>query len=168
MTLGGEPPGMVCDAPLNDADASAGVEVEQVRTLAVLRELVDVQARSYVGLGLPENVTTKLLPTSERMLAPHRIWLLARHEGQPVAAAMVLFSHSIAGLYWVATLPERRGRGLGEACTRAATNAAFALGARAVVLQASPQGAPSTHGSAIASSRATRGISSRARERDSA
>ena len=59
-----------------------------------------------------------------------------------VAGAMVLASHGIAGIYWVATLAESRGRGYGEAVTRAVANDAFQRGADAVVLQASPFGEP--------------------------
>ena len=55
---------------------------------------------------------------------------------------MLLFSHGIAGLYWVGTVPESRGRGLGAAVTRTLANHAFERGARAVVLQASPAGEP--------------------------
>jgi len=40
-------------------------------------------------------------------------------------------------------LDQYRGRGLGEAVTRAVTNAGFDLGARINTLQASPMGAPS-------------------------
>ena len=61
---------------------------------------------------------------------------------EAVAAAIAILSHGIAGLYWVAALPEARGRGLGEACTRLAGNRAFELGARCVILQASAQGEP--------------------------
>ncbi len=63
-------------------------------------------------------------------------------EERPAAAAVAILSDGIAGLYWVATLPEARGRGLGEACTRLAGNRAFELGARCVVLQASKMGEP--------------------------
>ena len=46
----------------------------------------------------------------------------------------------MAGVYYVGTIPEARGRGLGSLCTRAATKAGFDLGARTVILQASQQG----------------------------
>jgi predicted GNAT family acetyltransferase len=59
-----------------------------------------------------------------------------------VAAAQTLLSHGIAGVYWVGTVDDARGRGLGEAVTRAVTNAAFDLGARANTLQASIMGEP--------------------------
>ena len=43
---------------------------------------------------------------------------------------------------FVGTKVKARGRGLGEALTRAATNAGFDLGARLASLQASPEGYP--------------------------
>jgi ribosomal protein S18 acetylase RimI-like enzyme len=76
------------------------------------------------------------------MLRPHLITCLARCDGEPAAAALAILSHGIAGIYWVGTLESHRRRGLGEACTRAVGNAAFARGAAAVVLQASRQGEP--------------------------
>jgi len=42
----------------------------------------------------------------------------------------------------VGTVPEYRRRGLGDAVSRAATNAGFELGARIVALEASPMGLP--------------------------
>ncbi len=60
----------------------------------------------------------------------------------PVASALALRAGEVAGLYYVGTVPEARGRRLGELCTRAATNAGFDMGARTVVLQASIMGEP--------------------------
>jgi len=140
MTLADTSPGMACDAPLPVPPLDPSIELEQVETLTSMHKLIAVMASAYVSLGLPEGVTHKIFGEPERLLRPHLAWFLARHEGAPAATAMVLFSHSIAGVYWVATRPELRGLGLGEACTRAATNAAFARGARAVILQASRMG----------------------------
>ena len=67
---------------------------------------------------------------------------IARVGGAPAAVSMVVLSHGIAGVYWVGTTPEVRGRGLAGALTRLATNTGFDLGARAVVLQASVMGEP--------------------------
>lgn len=64
-------------------------------------------------------------------------------DGRPAAAAqLVLAGDAGAGIYFVATREEARGRGLGTAVTAAAVNAALAAGARAVALQASPMGLP--------------------------
>jgi predicted GNAT family acetyltransferase len=55
---------------------------------------------------------------------------------------MTLVTHGVAGVYWVGTTPDARGRGLAELCTRAAGNAGFDLGGRIASLQASPMGEP--------------------------
>ena len=55
---------------------------------------------------------------------------------------MLIFSHTIAGIYWVGTVSDARGKGLAETCVRAVTNEAFRRGAPLVVLQASKFGAP--------------------------
>lgn len=142
LSLGDSPPGMVCEAPLAEAPHGPQIEIQQVQTTRELVALTAVQVRAYASIGLPENVTESVFGEPERLVAPHVLWFLAHHEGAPAAAAMVLLSHGIAGIYWVATTPEQRGRGLAEACVRSATNAAFARGARAVVLQASRMGEP--------------------------
>ena len=55
---------------------------------------------------------------------------------------MTIVNHGVAGIYWVGSLDEARGRGLGRAVTAAATNAGFDLGAEVASLQASPMGGP--------------------------
>jgi predicted GNAT family acetyltransferase len=63
-------------------------------------------------------------------------------KGEPAGTAMAMLSYGIAGVYWVGTAKKARGIGLGEYCTREVSNAAFALGARKVILQASKFGEP--------------------------
>ena len=48
----------------------------------------------------------------------------------------------MAGIQLVGTIPDARGRGLGELCTRWAVGVGFDLGASAVVLEASEAGEP--------------------------
>jgi predicted GNAT family acetyltransferase len=55
---------------------------------------------------------------------------------------MIVFSHSIAGIYWVGTIESFRKKGLAEVCTATVTNEAFRRGASSVILQASPFGEP--------------------------
>jgi predicted acetyltransferase len=55
---------------------------------------------------------------------------------------MTIVSHGVAGIYWVGSLEQARGKGLGRAVTAAATNAGFELGAEIASLQASPMGKP--------------------------
>jgi hypothetical protein len=53
---------------------------------------------------------------------------------------MTIVSHDVAGVYWVGSVEEVRGRGLGRAITATATNAGFDLGAEIASLQASRMG----------------------------
>ena len=76
----------------------------------------------------------------ERFLEPHIAAVVAYRGDEPVAAAMTLLSHGIAGVYWVATLAAARGQGLADVVTRAVTNRGFELGAAVNTLQASPMG----------------------------
>ncbi len=138
----GAPPGMVCEAPLAEPPRDPRLSFEFVSSAAVLTRWVEVQASSYASLGMPETAVFEAMRWPERMLGPHSLFLLGRYDGAPVAGAMALLSHGIAGLYWIGVRPEMRNRGLGEAITRVINNAAFARGARAVVLQASNMGLP--------------------------
>ncbi len=68
--------------------------------------------------------------------------VVASVDGEDAAIAWSVVVDQAATVGWVGTLPQFRRRGLGELVTRAATNAAFDLGARLVTLQASPSGEP--------------------------
>jgi ribosomal protein S18 acetylase RimI-like enzyme len=82
-----------------------------------------------------------LLFHGETILAPHIAAFVAYVEDAPAACAMTLVSHGVAGVFYVATVESARRRGLGDALTRMAARAGFALGARAAWLGASEMGA---------------------------
>ncbi len=67
-----------------------------------------------------------------------RVWV-GRVDGRPVATAAACIDDTFVGVYAVATIPEARGRGYGEAVTWAATTCRPELSA---TLQASPMGLP--------------------------
>lgn len=139
---GARPPVMSRRAPFMAPEALEGKQVRVAASLADWQRFVDITATSYVSMGFPEHITRALMSSPSRM--QRRVWhcALASDGGIDSAAALALFSHSIAGLYWVGTLPRARNRGLAAACVQFLTNHAFELGARAVVLQASEAGAP--------------------------
>lgn len=136
------PPEMVCRARLDDAAAPPGCELRWVTDEAGVRDFMTVSARAYSSLGMPVEVVDAMIDPGRMCVEPYVQTVVAYLDGAPVSAAQTLLSHGIAGVYWVGTVEAGRGRGLGEAVTRAVTNRAFDLGARASTLQASPMGEP--------------------------
>ncbi len=70
-----------------------------------------------------------LLFHDQTIVAPHVAAFVAYLEAEPVACAMTLVSHRVAGVFYVATVERARRRGLGDALTRMAARAGFAMGA---------------------------------------
>ena len=135
-----EMPGLVLDRRLPDAPLPVEAALHAVETVEQARSFASVAIRAYTALA--SDPLEASLARPEGLLRPHVIAVLATVRGEPAATALAVLSHGIAGVYWVGTTEPHRGRGLGEACTRAVGNAAFARGARAVVLQATRQGEP--------------------------
>ena len=141
--FGAPGPEMVCRARLAESALPGGVEMRRLTTLEEVGHFADVNGRAYATYGMPPETAPAVLSRPERFLgAPNLVNMVAYLDGEPAAAAQTLLSHGIAGVYWVGTIDAARGRGLGEAVTRAVTNAAFDLGATANSLQASVMGEP--------------------------
>jgi hypothetical protein len=135
-------PGMVLERRLAETEPPLGVTLARVEAPDDAAAFADVQGRAYATYGMPPDVAPLALGNLDVLRAPHIVTILARLDGAAVAGAMTILTHGIGGIYWVGTVPEARGRGLAEVVTRAAGNAAFDLGARLVVLQASEMGEP--------------------------
>lgn len=97
------------------------------------------------GYGLPAAIGDPLLralsvlPAGPGTLLRHYLALLG---DAPVATATLLLAGGAAGIYWVATVPEARGRGIGAAVTLAALRAGRADGMGVGVLQSTAMGVP--------------------------
>jgi len=78
-----------------------------------------------------------MLPSGPETALRH---YLARLDGTAVATATLFLGGGTAGIYYVATLPEARGRGIGAAVTLAALREGQASGEQVGVLQSSPMG----------------------------
>lgn len=138
----GDAPGMVLDRPLSGEIPHRGVDIRHITDIAGIMDFAFVVRESYQSLGLPADISDQIFASPDRMLQPHNDWVVAYDSDRPVSAAMTLFFHGAAGLYWVGTLQNSRGKGLGRACVHEATNEAFRRGASLVVLQASKFGEP--------------------------
>jgi hypothetical protein len=143
LHLSGESPGMVVGVRLPAGPpVPDGVAVGEVETEADVRDFAQVMADAYATYGMPPDVAPAVLPTLDVLRAPHIASVLVRLGGRPAAGAMVIVTHGVAGVYWVGTRPEARGRGLAALATRRVTNLGFDRGARLGALQASVMGEP--------------------------
>jgi GNAT superfamily N-acetyltransferase len=135
-------PEMVCRSPLPhlDGDVSALGGIDDA---AAYWRICD---EAYPSIGFSEGMFSEIFPP-ELLLEDDRVWAcLAHEEGRPVACASLWLTAGsgspVGFIGWVGALPQARGRGLAAACTVAATNKAFELGAELASLQASPMGEP--------------------------
>lgn len=138
-----EMPEMLLAERVEEVPLTAGAELRRLETAEDAAAYWRVAAAAYESIGFPPAVfghyegLEKLAAEGAKAVA-----FLALLEGAPVSIAMTIVNHGIAGIYWVGSLGEARGRGLGRAVTAAAANAGFDLGAEVVSLQASPMGKP--------------------------
>jgi ribosomal protein S18 acetylase RimI-like enzyme len=135
-------PGMFIEGMLEDKPLPDGVTLEHVTNKAMVDDFAEVVALSYTKLGLPQEVGRSMFSDSSAFLVPHLYAVVAYRDNKPASCALALMSHGIGGIYYVGTVEAARGMGLAEHCTRAVANAAFKLGARCVILQASMHGEP--------------------------
>ncbi len=138
----GNTPGMAVDlAKLDDHGLSVpGLVIEKVQGPQALASFASVAA---AGFELPPGSEKGCFTLLEGLgydlpLASY----LGIYNGEPVAISQVFLGEGVAGIYWVATLPAGRGKGIGAAMTLAPLLDARRMGYRAGILQSSPMGYP--------------------------
>lgn len=135
-------PCMLVEQPIDAPVLAEGVRVERIATREHLDDFLAVNEAAYAQLKLPAEETRLYFGRPEELLSPRVVGYIAYRDGVPGAAALNILHAEGSGVYWVGTAPHAQRLGLGEACTRLATNAGFHAGARVVTLQASPFGEP--------------------------
>ncbi len=135
-------PGMAIPEPIRIKELSGEITVKSIEDKPGADDFASVAIASYQSLGMAAETGKIIFETPERMLRPYNFVVVAYLNEKPVSGAMIVFSHSIAGIYWVGTVESARKKGLGEACTAMVTNEAFRRGASCVILQASQFGEP--------------------------
>jgi ribosomal protein S18 acetylase RimI-like enzyme len=133
-----QPPLMVLD-PIPDAPPSSPAEVRVSRLDA--GNLDGYTHAMCVGFGMPRQIGDLLFGPNLLALDGF-LGFVGSVDGEPVATSAMYVSDGVSGVYNVATVPEHRGRGYGEALTWAAAMAGAEAGASCSILQASEQGEP--------------------------
>jgi ribosomal protein S18 acetylase RimI-like enzyme len=134
-----EMPEMVLGGQVEEQPPPAGVELCRVGSAEDANDYWKVATNAYASIGFPPEVFA-FYESHDGLVADNVAAFLAHLDGRPAAIAMTIVSHGVAGIYWVGSTEEARGRGLGWTVTAAAVNAGFALGAETASLQASPMG----------------------------
>lgn len=135
-------PGMIATEPLAPYDVPAQLDIRTIDAADGVKDFAEVVSQSFTSLGMPLKISKNIFSMPERLLQPCNHIVVAYLEQKPVSAAMLIFSHSIAGIYWVGTLETARRKGLAQICVSRVTNEAFRRGAAFVTLQASRFGEP--------------------------
>jgi ribosomal protein S18 acetylase RimI-like enzyme len=118
----------------------AGIEMRRVGDEGAARDYLAVAAPAFTALGMPEGLLAGMPPAA--FLRDDTAAFVAYDGDRPLACASVTVARGVGGIQWVGVLEEARGRGLAAACTRAASNAGFELGADCAWLEASHMGEP--------------------------
>jgi GNAT superfamily N-acetyltransferase len=137
---GGEP-GMAVrlNELVEDERSPQGLVVAPVQTEA---DLVTWAATLARGFGEGEREATWVAEMYAKLGLGTGEWVLylATLDGEPVGTTSVFLGAGVAGVYFVMTVPEVRGRGIGAAVTIAGLRPALAAGYEVGVLTSSPLG----------------------------
>jgi GNAT superfamily N-acetyltransferase len=135
-------PAMAMTRPPAGDDPPALVlrEVEDAQMLAAWAGVV-VQSYQQLAAGGPE-IPDAYFADPTLLTDVRSSFVIAELQDRAVGSAAVFVSHRAAWITWVGAVPEFRGRGVGEATTRWATQRGFDLGAQAAWLTASALGEP--------------------------
>jgi ribosomal protein S18 acetylase RimI-like enzyme len=136
-----EMPEMVLGERPDPPDLAPGAELRKLEELDQADDFWRVAIESYADIGFPPEIFSGYT-NHAGLLAENVAAFIAYLDDEPVSIAMTMVSDAVAGIYWVGSRTQARGRGLGRAVTVAATAAGFELGADVASLQASPMGKP--------------------------
>jgi GNAT superfamily N-acetyltransferase len=123
----------------SETTTTAEIDLHRVGTAEEASQYWEVATASYASVGFPPEIFA-FYENHEYLWADGAAAFLAYVDGRPAGISMTIVSHGVAGIYWVGTTEEARGRGLGRTMTAAAVSAGLELGATSASLQASSMG----------------------------
>jgi ribosomal protein S18 acetylase RimI-like enzyme len=130
-------PGMVLEHRVEERTLPSGAVLRLVENAEDRRAFAELQAVVFADWA--DSARALFRDPDGMICTPHSAAYVAEVGGEAASGAMSSVMWTVGAVDWVATLERFRGQGLGEAVTRAASNAAFDLGARIAALQANPE-----------------------------
>jgi GNAT superfamily N-acetyltransferase len=143
LEFDGDVPGMVADlrgVPDPAAiEAPASLTVARVHDEASIAALAGVLSVSY---AVSDEVAAAFASglTHDLAVVDNRRYYLARLDGEPVGATILVMAAGVAGIHAVGTVAAARGKGVASRLAAAALAEARAAGYRAATLQSSEMG----------------------------
>jgi GNAT superfamily N-acetyltransferase len=132
-----EMPGMIADSLRQPRRADTSLT--DIRRAETSGAMEDFRAIGSVCFHVPPAWFREVF--DDAMVSREFICWVGYRGGRPVATAATVVSSGVIGLYNVATMPDERGRGYGEAITRhAIAEASRQSGLDRVILQSTAQG----------------------------
>jgi ribosomal protein S18 acetylase RimI-like enzyme len=122
---------------LDTATRAMGMAVDDVRLPPPRLDLAPVDWSAYLRLLVRDGAPAGLLEGVDPSVFH---WLIARLDGEDVAAGLAFDHDDDCGIYNVGTLPHARRRGLGTAVTALLVHDAAARGCRTATLQSTAVG----------------------------
>ena len=136
-------PGMGMDlAKIPDEAQPRGLTIERAESRVDLEACIRIAAATF---QIADALVPRLVDIELGMPSDHReaaVAFLGRMDGLPVASSMLFASAGVAGVYFVGTLPEARGRGFARAMTTATLREGRDRGYRFGTLQGTEMGVP--------------------------
>lgn len=136
----GELPCMAIDlSSLPEQIFPSELAIAQVKDAEALKHYVQV---GMIGFGIPEEIFNAFfeLELSLGFNDSQHIRYIGYSKGSPVATSALYLNSGVAGIYFVATIPEARLQGFATAMVLAALQEASNLGYQIGTLQAAPMG----------------------------
>jgi ribosomal protein S18 acetylase RimI-like enzyme len=106
-------------APLPGRHVPEGLLIERLTNASQLEQFERASVEGF-GVVSPNNITTFQIHAAASLEDSRLHCYIGWVEGRAVSVSMAYISHGVAGVYGVATVPEFRRRGYGEAITWAA------------------------------------------------
>ncbi len=143
FTTRGDSSGMAIDllAMNEDVPIPADLKIIEVKDWKTLKTWCHITS---VGFSIPEQAEPGLVDwfTTDIKLKQPLKFYLGLLKGKPVATSMYFLAEGVAGIYFVATIPEARNQGVGFAITQKPLQVAKKMGYRVGILQAAKMGEP--------------------------
>lgn len=129
---------MICKNKIDKVKIPDGFKLRVVETKDQVEDLAKVTMKAFDK----DKDITKIMFNLRMMCNPKAkaIVIYDRKTEEPVSAATIVTSDGISGIYWVGTIDDYRGQGLGAYVAQEATNIGFKEGSDMVILQASEAG----------------------------